>query len=162
MVEPSQEQRRECVEGGGRRGSEPIFEVAPETFAGVEFGRVRREKEQANVGRHVERASFVKSAIVKQEQMKISGRGSSEMLEEELKALSIEEGQFEKETFPRLRFHCPVQIHTLKAIGGGEHGLDAAGGDPVAHDRQKPATAFILRPHATARVTPLVGSVTCG
>lgn len=119
MGEASHEPRREFVEGGGRRGGEPIFEVAPKAFDGVEFGRGGREKEQADVGRHVEMASCVKSTIVEQEQLKIGGRGSSEMIKEELKALSIEEGQFEKETFPRLRFYCPVQIQTLKAIGGG-------------------------------------------
>ena len=90
MGEPRHALRREFVEGGGERGGEPLFTVAPEAFDGVECGRGGREKEQADGGRQVERASCVKSTIVEQEQMKISGRGRSAMREEELKALSME------------------------------------------------------------------------
>jgi hypothetical protein len=160
--EPSHEPRREFVQGSGWRGGEPIFAVAPEPFDGIEFGRRGREKEQADIGGQVERAGFVKRAVGEQQHVKLSGRGSGEMSEEELKALSIEEGECEKEACPRPQFPRTLQIETLEAIGSGYHGRDAPRGNPLPHDRQEPAPAFILRPHATVRVTPLGGSVACG
>jgi len=160
--DPCHEPRRKFVESSRRRGGEPIFKVAPEAFDGVEFGRVGREKKQAHVGRHVERAGCVKSAVVEQEHMKLSGRGRSARVEEELKALRSEQGQCEKEPFPCLRFHCSVQLHTRKARGGREHGRDAAGGDPMAYEGQEPAATFLVRPHATGRGALLGGRVPCG
>ena len=107
-------------------------------------------------------AGFVKSAIVEQQQMEVGGIDSGEMVEKELKGVRIERRQLQKETRPGERFHRAIQIQTLKAIGAGQHGLDTAGGNPMPHDGQEPAPAFILRPHATASVVPLVGSLDGG
>jgi hypothetical protein len=58
----------------------------------------------------------VKGPIVEQQQMEARGSKSSKVLEEELKALSIQDRQFQKEALPRPRFNRPVQIKTREAI----------------------------------------------
>ena len=50
----------------------------------------------------------MKGAIVEQQQVEAGGIGSGKMIEEELKAWGVEDGQFEKEAFPRARFDRPV------------------------------------------------------
>jgi len=91
--------------------------------------------------------------------MKIGGIGSGEMIKEELKALSIEQGQFEKETFPRPRVHRAVQIETLKAIGAGQQGLNAAGRDTATPDGQQTAATFVLGPEASLGIAVLLDAV---
>jgi hypothetical protein len=160
--EPSHEQRREVVEGGGRRVSEPIFKIAPETFDGIELGGIGWEKEHADIGGQAKMAGFVKRAVVEQQQMEAGGVKGGEMVEKELKAFGIEGGKLQKKTRPGERFHRAIQIQALKAVGAGQHGLDAARSNPLPHDGQEPALAFILRPYATVRIAPLVSSVDCG
>ena len=107
-------------------------------------------------------AGFVKSAVVEQAEVKAGRIKGGEMVEKELKGFRIECRQLQKETRPAERFHRALQIQTLKAIGGGQHRLDAASGNPMPHDGQESAAAFILRPHATARVALLVDSADVG
>jgi hypothetical protein len=38
VFEPSQEQSREFVQGGGLRRGQPIFEITPEPLEGIELG----------------------------------------------------------------------------------------------------------------------------
>jgi hypothetical protein len=68
------------------------------------------------------------------------------VVEEELKALRIEGGQFQKETLPGKGVDGPIQIQTLEARGRGDNGLDPTGGDPAALDRQQPTATFVLDP----------------
>jgi hypothetical protein len=95
---------------------EPVFEIAPEPLDGIEFRCVRRKKHQADIGGQPQRLGFVKGPVVQQEQMEASGSQSGEVIEEELKALSIQERQFQKEALSRQWFDCPVQVETLEAI----------------------------------------------
>ena len=94
--------------------------------------------------------------------MEVGGIEGGEMVEKELKAFGIEGGELQKEVRPGSGFHRAIQIQALKAIGGGHQGLGATRGNPMPHDGQEPAAAFILGPHATAKVAPLVSSVVCG
>ena len=51
--------------------------------------------------------------------MELDGMSRREVIEKELKALSVEGRQFEKETLAGSWFDSPIQIETLKAIGSG-------------------------------------------
>jgi hypothetical protein len=84
--------------------------------------------------RQLQRLGFMKRAIIEQQQVEADGIGRGEMLEEELKALGIEERQFQKEPLASHWLHCPVQIHALKAIRSRDDGLDPTGGNPMPHD----------------------------
>jgi hypothetical protein len=68
------------------------------------------------------------------------------MIEEELKALSIEGRQFEKEALPGQGFDGPVQVKALEAVRRGQEGLDTAGGDAATYNGQQPTPTFILCP----------------
>jgi hypothetical protein len=117
LIEARAEQCGEVLKGGGLELREPIFEIAPQAFDGIEFWRIRRKEEQANIAGQAERLGFMKGAVVEQQQMKLGGMGRREVIEEELKAVSIEGGQFQKKAPSRQRFNSSVQIETLKAIG---------------------------------------------
>lgn len=88
----------------------------------------------------------MKGPIVEQEEVEGGGISSGKVLQKELKALSIQERQFQKEALARLGLDRPVQIETLEAIRRREEGLDAAGGDAAAQDGEQAAATFVLRP----------------
>ena len=100
---------------------------------------------------------LVKGAIIEDEEMKVGRRGGSQLLQEELKERAAERGQLQKEALACRRFHGPIQIETLEPIGGREHGLQAPGRDPAAHDWQHATPRFILRPHPALGVAGAVG-----
>jgi len=77
----------------------------------------------------------VKRAIIEQEEMEVGRSDGSEVVEEELKALRIESGQFQKEALAGERRDRTVQVETLEAIRRGQERLDARGGNPAALDR---------------------------
>ena len=140
---------------------EPIFKVAPEAFDGIEFRRIGGKEEQCDIGRKVERGGFVKGAVIEEHQMEAGRIGRGKVLQEELKALGIEDGQFQKEPLAGDGFHGPIQIQTLKAIGSGDNRLAPPRSDALAHDGQQPAATLILHPHAPAGVALLLGSLDC-
>ena len=80
---------------------EPIFEVTPEPLDGIELGGIGRQEHQGDIAWEVQCLGFVEGAIVEQQQMEASRIGGSKMIKEELKALGIEDRQFEKETLSR-------------------------------------------------------------
>jgi hypothetical protein len=90
VFEPSHEQSREFVQGGGLRLCEPIFEIAPEPFEGIELGGIGGEEEKAPVGRAAQGFGFVERTVIEQEEVAAGGIGSGEMVEKELKAVRIE------------------------------------------------------------------------
>lgn len=159
MVEPGQEQGREGVQSTRGMLGKPIFEVAPQAFDGIEFGGIGGKEEQRDVGRQAERVSFVKGPVIEEHEMEAGGVSGREVIEEELKALRIEEGQFQKETLAGERFHRAIQVQTLKAIGSGDDGLHSPRRDAMAEDGQQPTTAFILDPDATATVSLLLSGL---
>jgi hypothetical protein len=143
-------------------GREPIFEIAPQPFDRIQFRGIRRKEEQSHVGREAQLPGFVEGPIVEQQQMETGGVGSSKMIEEELKALSIEEGEFQKEALSGQWFDRAVEVETLEAIGGREERLHAAGRDAAAHDGQEAAATFILRPHAPVVIAVLLRGLDLG
>ena len=100
---------------------------------------------------------FVKGAIVEQQQVKLGGMGRREVVEEELKALGVEQGQLRKEALAGLRLHSPVEVRTLEAVGRRQQGLNSASGDAAAYDGEKATATFILRPHPPLLIPLLVG-----
>ena len=100
---------------------------------------------------------LVKGAIIEDEEMKVGRRSGGPLLQEELKERAVERGQLQKEALPRRRFHRPIQIETLEPIGSREHGLQAPGGDPAAHDRQQATPRFILRPDPALGIARTMG-----
>ena len=99
----------------------------------------------------------MKGAIIKDEEMEVGGRRGGQLLQEELKEAAGEGGQLQKEALARRRFHGAIQIQTLEPIGGRDHGLQAPGRDPAAHDRQQATPRFILRPHPTLPIARAPG-----
>ncbi len=89
----------------------------------------------------------MKGPIIEDEEMEVGRRSGGQLLQEELKERAGQRGQLQKEALARRRFRGPIQIETLESIGGRDHGLQAPGGDPAAHDRQQATPTFILRPH---------------
>ena len=83
---------------------------------------------------------FVIGPIIEQEQMEAGGIGGGKMVEEELKAVRIESGQFEKEALPRERFHSAVQVETLEVIRRRQERLDATSSDPPAMNPALPTS----------------------
>jgi hypothetical protein len=78
------------------------------------------------------------------------------VVEEELKALGIEGGEFQREARSGKRFHRAVQIQALEPISGGHQGLDAAGGNTMAENGQEATATFILGPEAPLPIAVLL------
>ena len=125
---------------------QPVFQIAPEAFDRIEFGGVRGKEQQAQIGGQAQGTGSVKGAIIEEEEMEARRSGGSKMVEEELKALGIEGGQFQKETLPGEGFDGTVQVETLEAIGRRHDWLDAACGEPAAQNGQQPTATFVLYP----------------
>src|SRR5215470_16925313 len=89
------------------------------------------------------------------EASKISG---GKVIEEELKTLSVEQRQFEKEALSCQRFNRPVQIETLEAISSRQERLDSAGRDAATHDRQQPTATFVLGPQTPLPIALVLGT----
>jgi hypothetical protein len=83
---------------------------------------------------------------------------AGKVIEEELKALSIQERQFQKEALSRQWFDRPVQVETLEAVGRGDERLDPAGRDTAAYDGQQAAATFVLRPQPPLPIAVLLGA----
>jgi hypothetical protein len=141
------EEGREVVEGVGVELGEPILKVTPPPFEGIQLGGRRREEPQRHLLGQVERLGLVKGASVEQQQVELGGTGRREVVEEEVKALGVEQGQFQKEALAGLRLHGSVQVETLEAVGRGQQGLDPARGEPAAHEGEEPTATFLLCPH---------------
>lgn len=90
--------------------------------------------------------------------MEASGISSGKVIEEELKALSVEQRQFEEEALPRQRFDRPVQIETLEAVSRRQEGVNPAGGDAAPHDGQQAATTFVMGPQVPLPIALLLGA----
>ena len=78
--------------------------------------------------------------------MEADGIGRSKVVEEKLKALSIKERQFQKETLPGEGFDRAVEVETLEAIGRRHDWLDAACGEPATQTGEEPTPTFVLHP----------------
>jgi hypothetical protein len=102
---------------------------------------------------------LVTGGVVEQQQVKTLTLRGDEVVEEELESLRIEGRQFQEEALAGQRFDGPIQVEALEAVGRGPQGLDAAGGDTVAHERQQATATFVLRPYPTAPLTWLLGGV---
>jgi hypothetical protein len=90
----------------------------------------------------------VKRAVIEQQEREAVRSGGGEVIEEEWKALGVEQRQSEKEAGSGQGLHCAVQREALTAIGAGQQGLDAAGRDTATHDGQQTAATFVLGPEA--------------
>ncbi len=90
MIEAGAQEFREFIQGSGMILREPVFEVAPQTFDGIEFGGIGRKEEQPDIGGQAQLARFMKGAIVEEEEVEAVGIGHGEVVEEEFKALGIE------------------------------------------------------------------------
>ncbi len=138
---------------------QPVLEVAPKAFDGIEFGGIGREKEQPDIGGQAQVVGFVKGTIVEQEEVEGVGIGGGEVLEEELEALGIERGQFQEEALSGQGFDRAIQIQALKTIGRGHYRLNSAGCNAMANNGEQPTAAFVLRPQPPALIAALLGAV---
>ena len=80
------------------------------------------------------------------------GIGGGEVVQKELKERGVERRQFEKEAAPGQGFHGAIQVQTLEALGRGQDGLDAGGGDSAPDDRQQATPTLILDPQAALSI----------
>ena len=83
---------------------------------------------------------------------------NSKVVKEELKALGIEQRQLEKEARAGQRFHDPVEVETLEAVGRGQERVHPAGGDPAAHEGEQATARFVLGPEPPLRVAVLLST----
>ena len=98
----------------------------------------------------------MKRAIIEQEEMEAGRVSRSKVVEEELKALGIKSGQFEKETLSSEGFDVPVQVETLEAIGRGHERLDTARREPTTQNGQESTPTFVLHPQPPLRIALLL------
>src|SRR5215213_3213229 len=84
--------------------------------------------------------------------------GGGKVVQEELKALGIEQQQLEKEALAGQRFHGPVQGEALETVGRRQERWHPAGCDPAAHDGEQATAGFVLGPQAPLRVAVLASS----
>ena len=138
---------------------EPIFEVAPEAFHRIELWRIGWEEEQPDLNRQAQPLSFVKGSMVEPEEVEALGSHGGEVVEEELKELSLESRQFEQEALAGQGFNRSLQVEALKAKGGGPQGRYPAGGEVVAGKGQHPTATFVLRPQPTRAIAVLLGGL---
>ncbi len=141
---------------------EPVFEVTPEPFEGIQLGRIRGKEEQPDIARQTKRLGCVTGPIVEQEEVEAGRVNGGAVIEEELKALGIEERQFQKETFARQWFDGSVEVETLETVGCRDERLDPPGGDAAAQDGQQAAAAFVLGPQAPVLIPLLLGGLHLG
>lgn len=85
--------------------------------------------------------------------------GGGEVSEEEWKALSVEQRQFEKEACSGQGLDRAVQGEARNAIGAGQQGLNAAGRDTATPDGQQTAATFVLGPEASLGIAVLLDAV---
>jgi hypothetical protein len=100
----------------------------------------------------------VKCAIIEQEEMEAGGSGGGKVVEEELKALSIEDGEFQEEARARERFNGPLQGETLEAVGGRHTRVEAARGEPTTQNGEESTPPFVLYPPAPLLIAVLLGT----
>jgi hypothetical protein len=90
--------------------------------------------------------------------MKPGGIGGGKVIEEDLKALGIEQRQLEKEALAGQRFHDPIEIEILKTVGRGQERVHPTGGDAAAHEGEQATARFVLGPEAPLRVALLLST----
>ena len=88
----------------------------------------------------------------------MAGVNGSKVIEEELKALGIEEGQFQKEALSRQRLDGPIHIEAFEAIRRREEWLNPTGSDAAAHNREQAAATLILGPQAPLPIAVVLGA----
>ena len=80
------------------------------------------------------------------------------MVEEELKPVRIEGGQFEKEALASQRLDRAVQVESLEVISSRQERLDATSSDPTTQNWQEPTATFVLHPQPPLGISLLVGT----
>jgi hypothetical protein len=123
---------------------ERVFEVAPDPLNGVQLGTIGRQEDQAHVGREGEPLGCMRAAIVQQPEIQAVGEGRCEGVDEQLKALGVQIGQFQEEPFTGGGLHGAIDIEPLKDVLDGANGLDALGRETPAADGQEAEAAFVL------------------
>ena len=100
----------------------------------------------------------MKCAIIEQEEREAGGSGGGKVVEEELKALSIEGGEFQEEARARERFNGPLPVETLEAVGGRHTRVEAARGEPTTQNGEESTPPFVLYPPAPLLIAVLLGT----
>lgn len=80
------------------------------------------------------------------------------MIEEEVKARSVQARQFQTEALPCEGGDRSVQIETLEAVCRGQERVDPTSGETAAHDRQQATAPVVLGPPAPLPVAGLPGA----
>jgi hypothetical protein len=156
VLETRGEESGQLIERGGLIAGQPVFEVAPPAFDGIEFRRRGWEEEQSDISWQAQGLRFVKGAGGAQQEREagsVSGRAVSE---EEVEALGIEGGDLQKGALSGQRFDGPVAGETLEAGSGRGKGVHPAGSDAAADDGPEAAATFVLGPHAPLGIAALL------
>jgi len=98
-------------------GGQPIFEIAPESLDRIQLRCIRRKEEEGHIFGQAESLSFVKGAVIQEQEMEALEIGGGKVVQEELKALGVEQRQLEKEALAGQGFYGPVQVEALKTVG---------------------------------------------
>jgi len=108
LLEARAEQRGEGIQGVRLRGGQPIFEIAPEACDRISLRRIRGKGQQGHILGQAESRGFGKGAVIQEQEMEALGIGGGKVVQEELKALGIEQRRLKKEALAGQRFHGPV------------------------------------------------------
>jgi hypothetical protein len=91
--------------------------------------------------------SFVKGAVIEDEQIEGLGKCLGKVVKPELEEGGIQPRQFEKAAGAGGRFDGSIEIKIVERVRDGGDGLHAAGGDAPPDNRQHAPAAFILGNH---------------
>src|ERR687891_111992 len=93
------------IEVGKLEPRERVFEVTPDPLDGVQLGAVRWQEYQTYVGGEREPPGGVRATIVQEQEVEAIRKGRREGIDEELEAVGVQRGQFEKEPVAGRRLH---------------------------------------------------------
>jgi hypothetical protein len=123
---------------------ERIFEATPDPLNRVQLGTRGRQEYQAYVFRQGEPLGCRRPAVIPEQEMQAVAEGLREGVDEELKHLGIQIGQFQEEPVTRVGPHGPVDGESLEDVLDRPDGLHPSGGETPSADGEQPEAALIL------------------
>jgi hypothetical protein len=86
----------------------------------------------------------MRAAVVQEQEIQAVREGRREGVDEQLKALGVQIGQFQEEPFTGGGLYGAIDIEPLKDVLDCANGLDALGCEAPAADGQEAEAAFVL------------------
>lgn len=94
--------------------TELLFHMLPKAFDGIELGTIGRLKHQDDILRQLKLFGAMGAGIVELNNVQGVGIALREILEINLKTVTIVMRELQKEAFPAQRLHRPIEIEGFK------------------------------------------------